>query len=751
MSQDILLWTRGPKFFVFIIATIVFIGVGLASQTKAATYQLFGKVGDSSGNGIVGATIEVAYAGTSTVVASVTSDGLGNYITFIDGGTYDVHVTQPAGGNYGSAVALNQTISSDKIINFILVVADSATLSDHIYDPLGNPLSNVHLYLIGNNGSGAVSQVYTDLSGGYSLAVSAATDYRFLVYGSGLGTSFTFATNDFSLTQSTVLDITLPLKRVVIHVQDTAGNPLSGMVVETKITSRVINRALYIGGGVSVYLSDVWTQQTTNSAGDANLWLFPTDYPDNPSYSYIMGVTPPGGSIYAPFTLSPVYVTGDETEIISLQFIHNQPVTVINLSPAPDSNGNYSDPTTVSLFATAASGFTIANTYYTLDGGSQQTYTAPFEVSGDGDHAVTYWSIDNVGVPEVPNSTTFTILANLPPVITPISDTTINEGDSYIANGSFSDSTSTNWTAIVDYGEGDGLETLNLSATSFILSHTYKDNGAYIVSVEITDNQGLVSTETATITINNVNPSVGAIVASLDPIPLNTSFSASVSFTDPGVLDTYTATWNWGDGNTTAGTVTEVTGSGSVSDSHIYTIPGVYEVLVTVTDKDSGVGQSLFQYVVVYDNTATSGFVTGAGTINSPAGAYVANPSLTGIARFGFVSKYQNGATVPDGNTQFRFQAAGLVFQSTVYDWLVVAGAQAKYKGTGTIGGVGNYGFQLSGTDGAVSGGVGIDKFRIKIWDKDNNDTVVYDNQLGAPDTADPTTAINGGNIVIHH
>jgi len=40
--------------------------------------------------------------------------------------------------------------------------------------------------------------------------------------------------------------------------------------------------------------------------------------------------------------------------------------------------------------------------------------------------------------------------------------------------------------------------------------------------------------------------------------------------------------------------------------------------------------------------------------------------------------------------------------------------------------------------------------FRIKIWDKDNGDVVVYDNQIGADDDAEPTTAIGGGSIVVH-
>ena len=52
--------------------------------------------------------------------------------------------------------------------------------------------------------------------------------------------------------------------------------------------------------------------------------------------------------------------------------------------------------------------------------------------------------------------------------------------------------------------------------------------------------------------------------------------------------------------------------------------------------------------------------------------------------------------------------------------------------------------------DDDLQGGDGIDKFRIKIWDKDNGDAVVYDNQPGAEESEDPSTALGGGSIVIH-
>jgi hypothetical protein len=40
--------------------------------------------------------------------------------------------------------------------------------------------------------------------------------------------------------------------------------------------------------------------------------------------------------------------------------------------------------------------------------------------------------------------------------------------------------------------------------------------------------------------------------------------------------------------------------------------------------------------------------------------------------------------------------------------------------------------------------------FRIKIWDIDNGDTIVYDNNIGNDPYEDPMTEIAGGQIVIH-
>jgi predicted outer membrane repeat protein len=190
--------------------------------------------------------------------------------------------------------------------------------------------------------------------------------------------------------------------------------------------------------------------------------------------------------------------------------------------------------------------------------------------------------------------------------------------------------------------------------------------------------------------------------------------------------------WDFGDGNT---------GDGQMP-SHSYLSPGIYTVCLAVNDGSLGSDPSC-TIAVAYD--PEGGFVTGGGWIDSPDGAYLADPTLTGKASFGFVSKFTKGASTPSGNTEFQFQAVGFNFHSESYDWLLVNqdGTNAQFKGSGMINGAldpnGNpYKFMLWAGDGSP------DTFRMRIWWEDSNGAAqdVYDNG---------TQAISGGNIVVHN
>ena len=245
----------------------------------------------------------------------------------------------------------------------------------------------------------------------------------------------------------------------------------------------------------------------------------------------------------------------------------------------------------------------------------------------------------------------------------------------------------------------------------------------------------------------NQAPEIISTTGPTGPLALGNSATITASFTDADNSDTHTCSFSWDDSFSDPGAVTEPTTSapGQCTASHTYSAAGVYTVEVTVTDSSDSSDADTLRYIVIYD--PNGGFVTGGGWINSPAGASAVFPDAVGKATFGFVSKYLPGANVPTGQTEFQFKAGNLNFHSSVYEWLVVAGARAQYKGTGQINGAGAYNFMVTAIDGQRPGGGGVDKFRIKIF---GSGGVVYDNQMDAGDNDAPTTALGGGSIVIH-
>jgi hypothetical protein len=242
--------------------------------------------------------------------------------------------------------------------------------------------------------------------------------------------------------------------------------------------------------------------------------------------------------------------------------------------------------------------------------------------------------------------------------------------------------------------------------------------------------------------VDTTPPSAGSISAPSEPIEVNTTVNASASVSDTCGLGS--AQFAWGDGTTTTGSIVD----GVASDSHTYTEPGLYRIILPVGDACGNTAESEFAFVIVID--PDGGFVTGGGTIDSPPGAFVGDPLLAGTAHFGFVSKFKKGSNAPVGATEFQLPAAGLNFHSDQYDWLVVAGHKAIYKGTGTINNAGNFGFLISVVDEKLTSGANEDLFRIRIWDRAQpGEPVVYDNELGTEEDANPTTAISTGSIVI--
>ncbi|WP_266205729.1 HYR domain-containing protein [Pontibacter kalidii] len=273
--------------------------------------------------------------------------------------------------------------------------------------------------------------------------------------------------------------------------------------------------------------------------------------------------------------------------------------------------------------------------------------------------------------------------------------------------------------------------------------------GTTTVTYKATDEAGNASIQSFTVTVENEVPSNLVVNGPVSPVQLGTEVTLTASFDDANIA---TAVWNWGNGGTTTQTI-----SGSpISATYKYPQPGVYSVVLTVTDYCGASISAPYNYVVVFD--PTGGFVTGGGWIESPVGAMKGEKyGVTGTANFGFNAKYKNGknnTTEVEGHTNFQFKAGDLHFSSFEHEdmSLVIAGKKATYTGYGTVNGSGVHRFRVIAIDGSANGDNGPDEFRIKIWGNGSSSEadVIYDNQRGVAESSDLATVLGGGSIVIH-
>lgn len=1087
--------SRTPRITQVALSLILLFTLFSISIAFAATYQLSGRVTDQSGNPVSNTLVEVIDPITDTLVISTTTSTNGNYVLSLDEGTYDVRYVPPTGSGFAETIAPERVIVEHTILDIILVPAGITSLSGRLLDATGAPILSQRIQLSPVSGSVALVD-FTDADGNYSFNVTPG-DYNLRVEDDQFVTNaprdyFIDSTESLSLTQNTVMDITLPTKQVSVLVQDPAGNPVPNVQI---YTNYVYNYALTLGT-VNAYgrtgYPSTSTTVSTDSNGQAVLWLFPT----SESYTYQITAVPPSTSPFATFYISEITVTSEKTIAAILQFVHLPPSTTAVFEPLTNTNDTYPGPVTVTLSATATSGYIVDATYYRIDGGPEQLYTAPFVISGDGIHTISYWSVDNFGVYETPRTQTFEIASllittdsplpsgtvgfpyevtleasggtlpyiwsvvsgALPPglILDPETGTisgtpttagtfaftiqvedssniatkefglappppsgeagseyevpvivtdptpgappptcdnyeiiagtlpdgltldpntgvisgtptdggtynvtiacviietgqtankdftiTINnplptltsldpasrlaESDGFmltLQGTNFVQSSVVNWngsprattylsatelqaailasdivlagtaeltvtnpdpvggtsnaiifnitppnqlptvdaggpytvpegstvtvTAVGDDPDGDFLtyawdlnnngsyETVGQSVTfsaadldgpgslniavqvtdpgglfamdtaavtienvaptayftltasvidegqdimasfanvqdpsvadtaaGFLYSYDcesdglfeasevaadnyachYADEGAFTVLARIQDKDGGATDYTANVTVNNVAPTVGPITAQLAPVLINTEISVSADYSDPGVLDTLTAVWDWGDGSSEVTPLPDT--NGTVAATHTYTATGVYIVTLTVTDSAGDSGTAAFEYIVVYD--PAGGATNGSGWFFSPPDSYSGDPALNLKGRLGFVVSYRRFLPEPSGNFRFTIQPADVHLNGAGFDWLVVSGTTAIFQGYGTLDGSGDYGFVVTVRDYGETN----DVVRVRIWNRQTGE-VLYDSQPGNPINAAPIVPLEGGNVTVY-
>lgn len=371
------------------------------------------------------------------------------------------------------------------------------------------------------------------------------------------------------------------------------------------------------------------------------------------------------------------------------------------------------------------------------------SFTTNHVYADDGVYPVTVTLADDDG--GVVTATWAVTVKNLAPTVDAGSDQTVDEGQMVSLDpATFNDlGTFDTHTVTIDWGDGTAIDIGVVTEAPFgppgstsgadgtvSGSHVYADDGIYTVEVTVTDDDGASTSDTLTITVLNVAPTVDAgsdqTVNEGDLVELDPA-----TFNDLGTLDTHTATIDWGDGSPLeAGVVTEVPfgspGStsgtdGTVDGSHVYADNGAYTVTVTVFDDDGA---------------STSGILTV--TVLNVAPTVTADCTTQEVQYSDQIQEVSFSATDPSidtMNAQTSYSIDGVTFFDGLPDAVTIVGelsfdvaANQQTPATWTLSGIadlapGTYVIRVTVTDG--DGGTGFADTTIVVAPEDARSTYV--------------------------
>lgn len=195
---------------------------------------------------------------------------------------------------------------------------------------------------------------------------------------------------------------------------------------------------------------------------------------------------------------------------------------------------------------------------------------------------------------------------NVAPGITAVnlSAASIDESEAVTVSGTFTDpalgvATET-FTGSAVWSDGTITAlSINPNAGTFTTTRVFLDDHPmtgtpsdnFTVNITINDDDtGTDSGVSPVLTVNNVDPVITTFVSDAtfaDKGQEGEPVNISGTFTDIGVLDTHSATVDWGDGSAVE-PVTVNQAAKTISGSHAYTFGGIYTITVTLTDDDTG-------------------------------------------------------------------------------------------------------------------------------------------------------------------
>jgi hypothetical protein len=224
-----------------------------------------------------------------------------------------------------------------------------------------------------------------------------------------------------------------------------------------------------------------------------------------------------------------------------------------------------------------------------------------------------------------------------------------------------------NFSATINWGDGTSSPaTISNNGSTFNVlgSHTYTNAGTFTITPTIRDSGGTTTTASSTATISGEVTAQATAFSPAEGVP-DTSVTVATFTGLSGA--TYTASINWGDGHTTAGTVTANGTNFTVTGTNTYPEDGAYTLTVTISK--SGTTMAVVANAVqVADSPLGAMGVSiaanqGAALTNVVVGRFVdGNPfgspaDYTATINFGD-GNTATGTIVAEGNNVFAVQGS---------------------------------------------------------------------------------------------
>jgi len=235
-------------------------------------------------------------------------------------------------------------------------------------------------------------------------------------------------------------------------------------------------------------------------------------------------------------------------------------------------------------------------------------------------------------------------------------------GNVATVSDTYSGADADDFTASIDWGDGTtnggsvtgGSVVGGGSAFTVGGSHTYAEEGTYNAVVTFTDDSPGTASATATGSVVVIDAPLTAsqvTIAGTDGVTMSNITVATFTDADPnGSLGDYTASIDWGDGTSTAGTVAiNPNGGFEVDGTHAYTQGGNYTVAVAISDT-GGAAASVSSTANIADWPLIATGTTIAGTEGSQVSVVVATFIDTNPAG-GSLDKYAATIDWGDGQT----------------------------------------------------------------------------------------------------